>query len=146
MKKSALAASAALIVPAVCGATILPGAATVDSKAKTMKFVLHEQSSHSLGKFDFGGTDVAKRAGKVIGYDAITGHYYPATDSVTITVSWAFKGGTIVARVESTDEPNHFAGPIVGGTGKYKGIDGSVEAHSPAQNSKKTFVTLNYHT
>jgi hypothetical protein len=148
MRKSVLAAVALLAGSALSGAAVLPGtaAAGTDSKAKTMKFVLHEKTSHSVGRYDFAGTDVAKRAGKVIGYDAITGHYFPATDSVTIDVSVALKGGIITGRVSSDpDTPNQYNGPILNGTGKYKGIDGTVSAHSPSESSKKTFVTLNYH-
>jgi hypothetical protein len=145
MKKSALAAVALLGVSAVSGAAVLPGAATADSKAKTMRFVLHQKTSHSLGRFDFAGTDVVKRADKVIGYDAITGHYYPATNSVIVMVSFALKDGIITSRVSSSAaEPNHYDGPIISGTGKYKGIDGTISAHSPSQRSKKTFVTLKF--
>jgi hypothetical protein len=145
MKKQAVAAVALLGASALSGAAVLPGAASADSKAQTMKLVLHEKSSHSLGKFYFGGTDVAKRAGKVVGYDAITGRYYPATDSVLITVTFALKGGTITTRVSSSAaDPLHYNGPILGGTGKYKGIDGTISAHSPSESSKKTVATLTY--
>jgi hypothetical protein len=146
MKKSTLAVLTAVAATTVVGAVILPGAAASDSKAQTMHLRLHQLTSHRVGKFDFAGTDVARRNGNVVGYDAITGHFYVKQNRAVIQVSFALKGGIISARVHTlAAQPNHYAGPILNGTGKYHGIKGTVTAQSPSENSKKTSVTLHYH-
>ena len=143
MRKTTLAATVALGIATLSGAALLPSSAAAEAPSTTMKFVLHQTATHNLGKTSFGGTDVAKRGGNVIGFDAIAGAYNTKTQVVTINVAWEFKGGQITARVHSTTGTK-FTGPITGGTGTYKGISGTVAAHSPTQNSKKTYVTLTY--
>jgi hypothetical protein len=147
MKKTAIAALAAAAATTVAGAVaIQPGAATTDAKTQTMHLRLHQLTTHRIGKFDFAGTDVARRNGNVVGYDAITGHFYVKQNRAVIQVSFALKGGIISAKVHTlASQPNHYAGRILNGTGKYRGIGGTLTAQSPSEMSKKTSVTLHYH-
>lgn len=148
MRRAAAVAAAMLVgVTALSGAVAQTGSATTDSTVHTKRLVLHQTATHGVGRYSFVGTDTARSAAtqKVVGYDTISGHYYPRTDSVKIQVAIALRGGIIVARVHSLKSvPNQYVGPIVKGSGKYNGIRGTVTAHSPSQNSLKTFVTLTY--
>jgi hypothetical protein len=149
MKRLALAvAGVAATAGLTGGAAILPGSAAQDAATTTRHYVLHQTGTHNTGKFTFAGTDKIRHGDKVVGFDAITGRFYPRQDRVVIRVSFALRGGMILARVHNLaftpGGPTEFAGRITGGTGKYRGIDGTITAHSPAGNSKKTFVTLAY--
>lgn len=143
MKKTALAATVAIGVTTLTGVTLLPSASSAETPSKTMKFVLHEIATHPIGKDVFGGADVAKRGGKTIGYDTISGSYNAKAKTITVEVAWGLKGGLITAQVH-TKNMTSYTGKITGGTGDYKGISGTVSAHSPNQNSPKTYVKLTY--
>src|SRR5213592_4813825 len=77
MKKTVVAAAGLAAATAVTGAAVLPGPATAGTTVHTKRLVLHQTGSHRIGQFAFAGTDVARHAGNVVGYDAITGHFYP---------------------------------------------------------------------
>ena len=150
MKKSAVAAAALVGASALTGSVVAPGSATTAApQMHTKRMVLHQTAAHSVGKFTFTGTDVVKsRARKIIGYDAITGKFYPKKGKVVIDVAFALRGGIIVARVSHkgpAPDVIKFEGPILKGSGKFKGIEGTITARSPADNDEKTFVTLRYH-
>jgi hypothetical protein len=142
MKKTAVAAVALAGTAALSGATLVPGAAEASSKATVMHLVLHETGTHSLSKYTFGGTDVARTRGKVVGYDAITGRFHPATNTVDVDVAFATRGGLILLHVSQSADEAGFRGKIFGGTGKYAGATGTVRGHSAAGDDTKTFVTL----
>jgi hypothetical protein len=142
MKKLALAAAATAAATAITGAAVLP--ASGDSKLYTKHIVAHEKNSHRLGAYSFAGTDVDRHKGNVVGYDAISGHFYPKQNRVVIWVSFAFKGGNVSGKVHTTTTPTTYAGRILTGTGKYRGAHGTITAHSPSESSDKTFITLTF--
>jgi hypothetical protein len=148
MRKLAFAAVGVAAAAGLTGAAVLPGSAAHDAATTTRHYVLHQTGSHDLGKYSFAGTDKIKHAGKVVGFDVITGKFNPRQNTVAIQVSFALKGGIIHARVHNLPftpgGPSRFVGRITGGSGKYHGASGTIEAHSPAGNDKKTFVTLVY--
>jgi hypothetical protein len=107
--------------------------------------VLRETASHRVGKGAFTGTDTirSRRSHEIIGYDSFTGKIYPRQEKAVLDVAMSFKGGVIVSRVTLDDfETNQFDGRILKGTGKYKGIEGTVTGR--LTNSTKTYVTLKY--
>ena len=151
MKRSAVAAAALVGASALTGSVVAPGSATTAApQMHTKRMVLHQTESHNVGRTSFIGADVDRsRAGKIVGYDAITGKFYPTSGKVVIDVAFALKGGIIMARVSSHGPGDNgvvrYQGPILKGSGKYKGIDGTITAHSPSENEAKTFVKLRYH-
>jgi hypothetical protein len=133
-------------VTAIAGAAAQTGTAAAASAVHTKRLVLHQTATHRVGKYSFTGTDTARSAvsQKIVGYDTISGHFYPKTNSLKIHVALSLKGGLIVARLHGIGA-NQYTGTITKGAGKYNGVTGTITAHSPTQNSKKTFVNLTYH-
>lgn len=151
MMKRAAAAAAAMFVglTALTGAAATTGSATaVDAKEQhSKKLVLRELASQDLSRRTFAGADKVKSAasGELVGYDSYTGKYYPRKQKAVLQVALALKGGIIVARVSATftsDSPPPINGRILKGTGKYKGIDGTVSGR--LTESDRVPITLNY--
>jgi hypothetical protein len=119
--------------------------AAADTKMHTMTFVAHTTESLDIAENTFIGADTDKRNGKVVGYDSVTGFYDPSTDSVTVSVALALKGGIITIHFRQAGQSDTFTGRITGGTDKYKNIVGTVSGHSPNHSAELTFVTLRYY-
>jgi len=143
MKKLALTVVAGLIATALIGASAV--SAVGDEKIHTKRFVSRDIASHSLGPRTFAGAAVDRRAGHVIGYDSFTGHFYPQQDRATIWASYALRNGSIAVVVHVNTASTTSSGRILNGTGKYKGIEGTVTARTAPHNGEKTFITLRYH-
>jgi len=143
MKKLALTAVAGLVATALTGASAV--SAPGDAKVHTKRLVARDIASHSLGKNTFAGAGVDRHAGHIVGYDTFTGHFYPKQDRAVIWDSLALKNGTISVVVHFTANASVNSGRILNGTGKYKGIDGTVTARTAPHNDEKTFITLTYH-
>jgi hypothetical protein len=144
MGRTAIAAAAALVgLTGLSGAAIVP-ATGAGGGAHTRHLVLHETGSHQLNENAFVGTDKARsaRTGDVVGFDSFTGRFFPAKHRVVIQVALALKGGIIVGRVSFGSEQRRFEGPILKGTGKYRGVDGSITGRFRAHD--RTTVTLHY--
>jgi hypothetical protein len=142
MNKLVLAAAAGLAATALAGAAAIPAAG--NAKVYTKRFVAHDIKSHAYGPNTFAGTAVDRHAGKVIGYDSFSGHFYPKLGRADIWDSIALRGGTISVIVHFTGSPTS-SGRILNGTGKYQGIDGTVTARPDPQNEEATHITLTYH-
>jgi hypothetical protein len=143
MKKLALTAVAGFVATALTAAAVVPAAG--DTKVHTKRLVSHDIASHSLGAKTFAGTAVDRHAGHIVGYDSFTGHFYPKLDRGDIWDSLALKNGTINVVVHFKGNASVFSGRILNGTGKFKGITGTVTARTATHNSDKTFITLTYH-
>jgi hypothetical protein len=141
MKKLALAAAAALAATALTSAAADPAAG--DTKVHTKRFVSHLIDDHSTGAHTFASAEAARHAGHIIGYDAVTGHFYPKQERVRVWFSVALKNGTISGVLNFHFNDTVYPGRILNGTGKYKGIEGTVKARP--QNDKDTRITLTYH-
>ena len=144
-----LAGAAALTGTAVSSAAPSPDAKTTSSQAatNTMRWRLVELTDRSVGRTHFAGTDAihSRESGKFLGYDAITGSFNPQTESVSVHVSAAIKGGLIVGRVSDDVPGDNFAfqGPILSGTGKYRCIDGNIRGHA-GKKEGIVFITLRH--
>jgi hypothetical protein len=141
MKKLALAAGALLAATALTSAAVVPAAG--EDRAHTKRFVAKPIADHGLSAHTFAAAEVDRHAGHVIGYDSTTGHFY-ATGRVRIWYSFALKNGTITAVVHYDATSGLYPGRILHGTGKYKGIDGTITAR-PVHDPEKTYITLTYH-
>jgi len=144
MKKNlALTAVAGLVATALTGASAVsaPGAA----KMHTKRLVSTDIRSHSLGTNTFAGVAVDRHAGRVVGYDTFTGHFYPRQERAIIWDTLSLKNGSISVVVHVKGNATVFTGRILHGSGKYKGIDGTVTARPAPNNDEKTFITLTYH-
>jgi hypothetical protein len=144
MKKAAAAAAAALATTAaLSGAAATPGVATEDRAAHTKRLVLNQIAFTQLGNNSLVGADkVRSRAtGKVVGYDSLTITFNPQTATASVDVALALRGGLIVGRVKVEETSEHFEGRILTGTGKYKGIEGTITGREPGRN---VYVTLRY--
>jgi hypothetical protein len=144
MKKLALTAVTGLAATALTAALVVP--AVGDTKVHTKRLVSRDLASHALGARTFAGVAVDRHAGHIVGYDTFTGHFYPKLDRGDIWDSIALKNGTISLVVHfKGPSPTVFTGRILNGTGKYKGIDGTVTARPAPHNPDKTYLTLTYH-
>lgn len=143
MKKTA-AALLLMTIPALTGAGVLQDSATAGTSTHTTKLVLHQQSSHRVGKFDFTGTDKAVSAAThdVVGFDSFTGHFDRQTKTAVIQAAFALKGGIILVRVRFVNNDPAFKGRILGGTGAYQGISGTVTGRDEGHG--KNLVTLHW--
>jgi hypothetical protein len=144
-----MAAVALIGTSALSGSAVLTGSATAAPEMHTKRLVLHNTAERNVGKFTFVGSDTvrSRSSGKVVGYDTISGKFYPREEKIVVQIAFALKGGIIVSRVSahSAEGVSRFDGRILKGSGRYLGIDGEIEGRFPQGNSNKVFVTLHYH-
>lgn len=146
IKRSVLASFAAATVLAIIPSSgVLVSSATGDSRTLTKRLVARSTGEHDVGT-RFQGTDkVRSRAtGRVVGFDSFTGRLFPAQQRAVVQVAVALEGGIVVFRASasSAGPSPHFHGPILRGTGTYRGIEGTVTGR--ATEGRRTFYTLHY--
>lgn len=155
MMNLATASAAALTVGTLVGAFAVPSSASpsappAERAMHTQRLVALETASHSVGSNNFVGTDQirSRSSHKVVGYDSFTLTVDPKTDVATFWVALALKGGIIEVRVrvQTDPEPPIVTVPIVHGSGKYRGIKGTVRfaETSPVKGATRNYVTLRY--
>jgi hypothetical protein len=142
-KKLALTAVAGLVATALTGASAV--SATGDAKMHTKRLVSTDIRSHSLGTKTFAGVAVDRHAGRIVGYDTFTGHFYPRQNRGVIWATVSLRNGSISVFVPIKGNATVNTGRIVHGSGKYRGIDGTITARTAPHNDNKTFITLTYH-
>jgi hypothetical protein len=148
MNKTAVAAAAVVAMTSLAGMATLPGtAAASDSQVHVLHLVAHARGDVDLGNNRFAATDVYKSDGEVVGYGVGSGRVFRKEKKLTIQGALALKGGIIVARTtqHGLSDTFHFSGPIIGGTGKYEGVKGTVKSHSSATTNDVNFTTIRYH-
>lgn len=143
MRKQTAAALALVTIPALAGSATLQDTATAGTTTYTKHLRLHETASHDLGKTHFAGTDKAwsRATGKVVGFDTFTGRFDPKTEKLFIQAAFAFKGGLLLVRAHSVGD-NHFRGQLTGGTGAFRGAQGTLAARGVGHGNM--VVTLKY--
>jgi hypothetical protein len=145
MKKIAAALVALVVTMAgLTSSAVSSSTATQEHPTYTKRLVLHEIASAGLGPRSFAGTDrVRSRAtGNVLGFASFTAVFNRRTETARIWASFALRGGLIHVRVRLTEETERFTGRITGGSGKYRGITGTISGRSTSGN--RTFVNLHY--
>jgi hypothetical protein len=150
MKKAAVAAAALVGITAFSGASVAP-AATPSPAGKathTIRWMATETASHSLPKNSFVGSDVIRsvRTGKVVGYDCVTGVFFPTTNGARIQFAASVKGGILVGQVHGRFTSNNVVlhGRILRGTGKFAGATGTVTAQPRGSNGQRTLLVIHY--
>jgi hypothetical protein len=141
--RAALALTAAgLVVAGVAVAPQLSSAAPAKATTHTLKLNAHQTANHNFppNKFVSADTDRSPATGKVRGYDTITGSFNFTTHKVKIDAAVALKGGIISAHLAGSGDTNVLDGVITGGTGKYKGIKGTIHTSG----NKVTHITFTY--
>jgi hypothetical protein len=146
MKRSAVAAVALVGASALTGSAVVPGSASsVAPEMHTKRLVLGQTQERNVGKFSFVGSDIVKSraSGKVVGFDSITGKFYPKKEKFVVQIALALKGGIIVGRVSGKGEAREFDGRILKGSGKYSGVEGTIQGRFA--NESRVHLTLHYH-
>ena len=119
-----------------------PGADAAQG-TKTLTFTSVEKSETNPGKYSFVDHDILKKGGKTIGFDLADGIYDPKTGTVDLDVALGLDGGVILVHLANYGDDGG-TGRITGGTGRYRGIKGSVVAKNLTKSGSKTKVTLTY--
>ena len=151
MKKSIVAALALASAATFSGASVAAPATAPNAQAKaahTLRWKLNETASHNVGNHFVGSDTIrSRRTGEIIGYDSTTGSFFPKTSMVRLQVAASVKGGILVGRLSAdfstVADVVVFEGPILKGTGKFKGAEGTITARS-SNGGNKTFVTIRY--
>jgi hypothetical protein len=141
--RAALALAAAVLTgTGVAVAPQLGSAAPARATTHTLKLLAHQTANHNIGpnRFVSADTDRSPATGKVRGYDSITGSFNFTTHKVKIDAAVALKGGLITAHLVGSGDSNVLDGVITGGTGKYKGIKGTIHTRG----NKATHITFTY--
>jgi hypothetical protein len=79
---------------------------------------------------------------KIAGYDNVASVFNPKKDRLRFWMSLTLDGGLIDTYFSLTPGPNRYHGQITGGSGKYRGIEGTV--HVRNFDSGRTVYTLRY--
>jgi hypothetical protein len=136
----AVAAAGALAIGGVGGAAAgLPTSGS--AQVHTLRFTAFQTANHNLGKNRFVSTDVERRKGKVVGYDAVSGSFNSGTGIFTVNGAIAHRRGLLYVSATET-EAGVLTGKITGGTGVYKGAKGTVEGQ--AITNKKIQIVVRY--
>ena len=147
MKRLFIALISMVAVYGLSGAVAISGSATADALMHTRRFVLRSMAETSIGGTNtFGGADVVKVRGRIVGYDAISGRFYPKQAKVILHLAFALKGGIVVCRLVhkgSGPEDATIVGRILNGSGKYNGVSGTITWREVERN--KVLATLRYH-
>ena len=144
MKRQTAAALLLTTVPALAGAATFQDTATAKTTTHVKHLVLNETGSHNLTKTQFVGTDRARSTatGKVVGFDSFTGHVDPKANKLFVQAAFAFKGGLLLARAHTVLGEGRFKGQVTGGTGSFRGAEGTLSARTLKNGNM--VVTLTY--
>jgi hypothetical protein len=137
-----LATAGLLAITGVAVAPQLGSAAPAKAKTHTLKLNARQTANHNIppNRFVSADTDRSPATGKVLGYDSITGSFNLTTHKVKIDAAVALKKGIITAHLVGSGDSNTLDGVITGGTGKYKGIKGTIHTTG----NKVTHITFTY--
>jgi hypothetical protein len=151
MKKhmSLVAAGAASLLGA--GAFLLPAAASTHHGAQpACGCTVHKLRFISVTKHDleFSATNVAQqdtdvtKAGKTIGFDDLNLSFNPKTGAGSGNFSFDTRGGFINGTLRLSQDGA--TGKLTGGTGKYRGVTGTIVARNLNKAGTRTGVTITY--
>jgi|KBSMisStandDraft_5_1062788.scaffolds.fasta_scaffold784255_2 hypothetical protein len=136
------AAAAGLLATALAGAA--PTSATGEAKLHTKRLVSVDIREHFADFRHLTGAAVDRQAGHTVGYESFTGIFYPKRDRAKIWVTYALKGGSITTVEHINGAESRSSGAILRGTGKYKGITGTLTARQALHNERKSYIVLKY--
>jgi hypothetical protein len=128
------------------GAFLLPAVASAHSVTHTLKFTAVTVQSANFSKTTAGqsGKDLNK-AGKIIGFDMLYFVFNPKTHVPSASVTLDINGGFLYGTLKFSKGPlTH--GTVTGGTGKFKGVAGTITSRSLTKSGNRTAVTITYHS
>jgi hypothetical protein len=138
-----------MLVTAIGAALIFgaPDAATGGSVAPARfphvkRVSLHESAEHRFDAHHRVGNDVLQHAGKVVGHDSFTEFFNARKDVFRFAL--ALKYGMIVGRVVRHTDSTHIDGPILCGSGRFAGIEGTATLHIDPRRPKHQVLILRY--
>jgi len=128
------------------GALLLPAAASAHSVTHKLTFTAIKQKSASFSRTANGvAENDYDKAGKIIGFDVIYVAFNPQTHRPSGGVTLDTNGGFLYGTLEFAQNPV-IHGTVTGGTGKFKGVSGTITARSLNKSGTRTAVTITYHS
>jgi hypothetical protein len=110
-----------------------------------LHFTANAQKSKGFSKTTFGQDEIDRnKAGTIIGFDVINGKFDPATHSAKGWVAFSTRGGVLYGRLKFSNGPIT-TGTVTGGTGRFKGVSGTIYGKSLNSAGTRTAVTIKYH-
>ena len=140
MNRTALTAAASVLALSVAAGAI-SHAAAAGNPTHTMVFTAHQLGSKQTSPTSFVNAEKDVNAGKVVGFDVLSGSYNPSTKSTVVKIAISRRGGILYAELHGTDS---LAGRVTGGSGAYAGVKGTITAAQGSGDSVR--VTLTYRT
>lgn len=144
-----IAAVAAVTLTGLAGASASSDAAGRTAPERTQhvtRLLVQDVEAHPLGKNHPAGADRLRsvETHKIVGYESFSGVVNPETERLRFWLADALKGGVITSYFNLPLEGvgNTFSGRIVDGTGKYRGIEGTI--HVRNSENGRTVYTLRY--
>jgi hypothetical protein len=126
------------------GAFLLPAAASPGHPTHTLKFTSVALHGASFSRTSQGEADKAVVAGKIIGFDELYSVFDPKTMTGTGRVALVTGSGFLYGTLRFGDgDVTH--GKVTGGTGKFKGVTGTIVGTSLNKAGTRTAVTITYH-
>lgn len=150
MKKFATTAvAAAVMLTGLAGASTSSdavGPTAGKGSQHVTRLLVQDIEHHTLSDNHPAGVDRLRSlpSHKIVGYESFSGVFNPKTDRLRFWLADALKGGIIVSYFDLNTEKtgNTFTGRITHGTGRYRGIEGTV--HVRNSDSGRTVYTLRY--
>lgn len=147
MKARLLAGAVGASIAVGVGAFLIPAAgnSTAATTTHTIKFTAVAQKQANLSKTSFAQDEVDRnKAGKIIGFDVIYGSFNPKTNTATGRVALSTQGGILYGSLHFTNGPVT-TGRVTGGTGKFRGVTGTIYGKSINKAGTRTAVVITYH-
>ena len=127
------------------GAVVLPALGSTDSTTHTLRFTAIAQKSANFSKTSFGQDEIDRnKDGKIIGFDVIYGTFDPMTNTAKGRVALSTRGGLLYGSLKFSDGPIT-TGRVTGGTGRFKGVTGTIYGKSLNKAGTRTAVVIHYH-
>lgn len=144
MLRSAKLVAAVGVASALAVTGISGGFASASSPTHTLKFTSVQTSEKDFGN-EFVDADKDVQNGKVIGYDVVNGIADTKSETITVDFAASLHGGVLLGHGVGSFKTGKLTGKITGGTGKYKGIVGTVtgQATGPTDDNEKLIIV--YH-
>ncbi|MFC4785105.1 hypothetical protein ACT8ZV_11545 [Nocardioides sp. MAHUQ-72] len=150
-KLATTAAAATIMLTGLTGASTSSGAAgpaaPAPNRSQHVLRLLSEQiESHRLSDNHPAGVDRLRSLAthRIVGYESFSGVFEPKTDRLRFWLAAALKGGLIESYfdLDTTTGSNRFSGRIIHGTGRYRGIQGTIRVRN--SESGRTVYVLRY--
>ena len=128
------------------GAFLIPAGASANRATRhTLRFTATAQQSTNLSPTSFAQDEVdTNAAGKIIGFDVINGVFNPRTHTAKGRVAFSTKGGILYGSLRFSNGPVT-RGKVTGGTGKFRGVKGTIYGRNLNASGTRTAVTVRYH-